>query len=655
MAEINYVNGYEIADKQARQNLSDVTATANEAKNKTDVHEGQIEALQNEVSGLVSSPPIPVSSVSEMSDTTKIYVNTTDNNWYYYDGDSWEIGGQYLTSSFSAQNLKPLFKKITPQNIYFEPGGYNTSTGSGTATVSRFKNPQYMRSQCLIQNNNVGYKLLILYYRQAPDTYYYYYENSYITIEDNNIHYLNPNYALMRVVVIKNDGTEIPSSDYKTLWGNIDFYYFDDKKIIPETLVRGEIGGVTVAAQTGNWYHPSSEWNFSHYILPPYHFDKDTIVKIKYKNDLISTGSLGYKIFVFNEDKYVIGWLTNLHEDLDILVKKDYCFCLCVYGVSNIRVNPFELDNFLEITTENYSEKNTNYYKIPVMKQRKAYYSELDSALSGQGISNDEDYIYTTGNKGDDNVTVSKIKKSDLTVTKVENLPYHHGNSCCYNANNNTLVVGGTNQYIWVLDADTFELLNTIDITEKINDVETVSSVSYNPDFNLYCVCHRSTLYSSNSRFVYSLLDSNFDFVERIDITNLKYSISSSGVTGGNYLHNNMIGTIFYGGGNNLVYFNWEGKIISCVETGLSTEIEGYTIDSDGNYYVMFNRSDGYRIYKYVPSAYRLYTNNKIANNFYNIADEIYNDIVVANNTYIYDDVDKVPQTNGPSTWLLGA
>lgn len=39
--------------------------------------------------------PLTASSTSDMTDTDRVYVNTTDGKWYYYDGDSWEIGGTY--------------------------------------------------------------------------------------------------------------------------------------------------------------------------------------------------------------------------------------------------------------------------------------------------------------------------------------------------------------------------------------------------------------------------------------------------------------------------------------------------------------------------------------------------------------------------------
>ena len=54
----------------------------------------QINNLENKTDAL-SMAPIPVSSVSDMIDTNKIYLNTTNNYWYYYNGSAWTQGGVY--------------------------------------------------------------------------------------------------------------------------------------------------------------------------------------------------------------------------------------------------------------------------------------------------------------------------------------------------------------------------------------------------------------------------------------------------------------------------------------------------------------------------------------------------------------------------------
>lgn len=52
--------------------------------------------LQEEtVSIPVYGSPLTATSTSEMTDTDKVYVNTTDGKWYSYDGTAWIAGGIY--------------------------------------------------------------------------------------------------------------------------------------------------------------------------------------------------------------------------------------------------------------------------------------------------------------------------------------------------------------------------------------------------------------------------------------------------------------------------------------------------------------------------------------------------------------------------------
>lgn len=73
-----------------------------------------LQGFRNDMVGMMSGTPIPVSSLDDMTDTDKVYVLTTDGYWYYYDGDSWERGGVYQATSladFSVTPVKTTFSK----------------------------------------------------------------------------------------------------------------------------------------------------------------------------------------------------------------------------------------------------------------------------------------------------------------------------------------------------------------------------------------------------------------------------------------------------------------------------------------------------------------------------------------------------------------
>lgn len=61
----------------------------------------EIIAIDHKVDVATSGSPLVASDVSEMTDHNRIYVNTTNGKWYYWDGDSWEIGGDYQSSGIA--------------------------------------------------------------------------------------------------------------------------------------------------------------------------------------------------------------------------------------------------------------------------------------------------------------------------------------------------------------------------------------------------------------------------------------------------------------------------------------------------------------------------------------------------------------------------
>lgn len=70
----------------------------------------KIDAIETKVDSVASGSPLVASSTEGMTDTTRVYVNTTDGKWYYYDGDSWEIGGTYQATGINPND--PVIKDI---------------------------------------------------------------------------------------------------------------------------------------------------------------------------------------------------------------------------------------------------------------------------------------------------------------------------------------------------------------------------------------------------------------------------------------------------------------------------------------------------------------------------------------------------------------
>lgn len=91
MKEFSNLNGYNVKDSQARNDI-------NTLNDKTTTLENRYSELNDQVSALASGDPLPASSIADMTDTTRLYVNTTDGYVYYYNGTEWTQGWVYQSS-----------------------------------------------------------------------------------------------------------------------------------------------------------------------------------------------------------------------------------------------------------------------------------------------------------------------------------------------------------------------------------------------------------------------------------------------------------------------------------------------------------------------------------------------------------------------------
>lgn len=91
--------------------------------------------LQTQINGLTSGSPIPAASTAEMTDTTRIYVNTTDGHWYYWNGSTWLAGGTYQATALGTDSVK-----LSNLTNNLADGIYNYSTDASKLGCVLFNN-----------------------------------------------------------------------------------------------------------------------------------------------------------------------------------------------------------------------------------------------------------------------------------------------------------------------------------------------------------------------------------------------------------------------------------------------------------------------------------------------------------------------------------
>lgn len=120
--------------------------------------------LQSQINSLTSGSPLVASSVSEMTNTNKTYVNTTDGYWYYYNGSAWVKGGEYQAvkiadDSVTINKLSYEFKRDTNNYLDYTQILTNTTfTPNTSATYNDIANKE-------------GYYLYNVIPVQAGETY----------------------------------------------------------------------------------------------------------------------------------------------------------------------------------------------------------------------------------------------------------------------------------------------------------------------------------------------------------------------------------------------------------------------------------------------------------------------------------------------------
>lgn len=100
----------------------------------------QINTINNKVDSVANGAPLVASSIQNMTDTSKIYVLTTNGHWYYYDGTNWQDGGTYQSTGIGNNNVtySNLFEDL--ENSFESVVDLNTSYANGFH-IGQYVNP----------------------------------------------------------------------------------------------------------------------------------------------------------------------------------------------------------------------------------------------------------------------------------------------------------------------------------------------------------------------------------------------------------------------------------------------------------------------------------------------------------------------------------
>lgn len=153
--EINQVddllnNKADISLLSTKANISDIQTNYETIAN----HNNDISRLTAQISSLANGSPLVASSTSEMTNTDKVYVNTSDGKWYYYDESNWVEGGTYQSTGIADKSIDVLmlndplqsnfnkdYIKIVPENawdVYYYVNNNAVAQNNGNGGYSSY-------------------------------------------------------------------------------------------------------------------------------------------------------------------------------------------------------------------------------------------------------------------------------------------------------------------------------------------------------------------------------------------------------------------------------------------------------------------------------------------------------------------------------------
>lgn len=118
----NTVDDHTVQLDNHSQDIGEIEDSINSIINDIQVQNSKISSLEN-------ISPIVVGSTSDMTDTSKIYLNTTDGYWYYYSSGSWTQGGLYQDSNNILELKNNLANKLYVGTKIIQNSAFNTSSG----------------------------------------------------------------------------------------------------------------------------------------------------------------------------------------------------------------------------------------------------------------------------------------------------------------------------------------------------------------------------------------------------------------------------------------------------------------------------------------------------------------------------------------------
>ncbi len=197
--------------------------------------------LNSRIRNLASGSPLVAGSIEEMEDTTKVYVNTADGHWYYYDGTNWINGGNYQSTVLDneTKDANKLSFSTYKKRAVVTLNYLNKGQGIRTDTGAVYNNNTLARTGRIVTSNRVlavlnsnDYEMSTRYFSNNTDSF----EESYIINEPmGNLFYIEK-YPFVAFVFRRKDKAELTNEDITNILSCLEFYKLCDDTLTEENV-----------------------------------------------------------------------------------------------------------------------------------------------------------------------------------------------------------------------------------------------------------------------------------------------------------------------------------------------------------------------------------------------------------------------------------
>lgn len=173
---------------------------------------GRISQVENFVQASTNINPLVASTISGMTDTSRIYVLTTDGHWYYWNGTQWTDGGVYQAVELEENSVSYDALNENIQNslegVYIDENTYDTTNEYITNAGSLVTDSNYQKFSAQIDVEPYE----IYYIRNSYDTTYFNSGSysSYVILDENDTVIANKTITQETGTTILEDVVTIP-------------------------------------------------------------------------------------------------------------------------------------------------------------------------------------------------------------------------------------------------------------------------------------------------------------------------------------------------------------------------------------------------------------------------------------------------------------